>query len=99
MITDIVSYLRFFDSLRRRTERDITALPPEAAAWRPPAVQGETGWSIGDIVGHIGSARLYFASAYRGEGWMGIPPELDRDDARTWIPWLQSSAARFSNLK
>lgn len=98
MITDVASYLRWFDSIRRRTERDIAALPPNAAAWRPPAVQGEIGWSIGDIVGHIGSARLYFASAYRGEGWIGVPPELDPHDARTWIPWLRSSAERFSDL-
>lgn len=98
MITDIASYLRFFDSVRRRTERDIAALPPEAAAWRPPDGNRETGWTIGDIVGHIGSARLYFASAYRGEGWIAIPPELDRNDARTWIRWLQSSADRTSDL-
>src|SRR5215510_2115159 len=91
MISDISSYLRWFESTRRRTERDIAALPSSAAAWRPPAVHGETGWSIGDIVGH-------FASAYRGEGWISAPPELDRDDTRTWIPWLQSSADRFRNL-
>ena len=95
MITDIASYLRFFDSLRRRTERDVTALPPEAAAWRPPAASGEEGWSIGDIVGHIGSSRLYFARAYRGEGWISSPPEVDRADQRTWLPWLRSSAGRF----
>ena len=47
MITDIASYLRFFDSVRRRTERDVAALPPAAAAWRPPAAGGEAGWSIG----------------------------------------------------
>ena len=47
MITDIASYLRFFDSVRRRTERDIAALPPVAAAWRPPAAGGEAGWGIG----------------------------------------------------
>ena len=35
MITDIASYLRFFDSVRRRTERDIAALPPMAAALAP----------------------------------------------------------------
>jgi uncharacterized damage-inducible protein DinB len=98
MITDIASYLGFFGSVRRRTERDIAALPPEAAAWRPPAGMHGIGWTIGDIVGHIGSARLYFASAYRGEGWIAIEPELDRNDARTWIPWLQSSADRFSDL-
>ena len=78
MITDLGSYLRFFDSVRRRTERDVVALPPAAAAWRAPARGGEAGWSIGDIVGHIGSSRLYFASAYRGEGWIATPPEVDR---------------------
>jgi len=64
---------------------------------RPPFT-GEIGWSIGDIVGHIGSSRLYFASAYRGEGWIGVSPEMDRDDAGAWIPWLQLSADRFRNL-
>lgn len=98
MITDIASYLRFFDSVRRRTERDVAALPPAAAAWRPPAAQGEAGWSIGQIVGHIGGSRLYFASAYRGEGWITRPPELDADDQQTWMPWLQTSAARFATL-
>jgi uncharacterized damage-inducible protein DinB len=98
MITDIASYLRFFDSVRRRTERDVAALPPEAAAWRPPAVTGEAGWSIGDIVGHIGGSRLYFASAYRGDGWISTPPAVDRADQRTWLPWLQSSADQFVAL-
>ena len=82
MITDIASYLRFFDGVRRRTERDIAALPPMAAAWRPPAADGEAGWNIGEIVAHIGGTRLYFASAYRGEGWI----------------WLEASAERFAAL-
>ena len=98
MITDIASYLRFFDSVRRRTERDVTALPPAAAAWRPPAVDGEAGWRIGQIVGHLGVARLYFASAYRGEGWVSAPPDVDPDDQRTWLPWLDASATRFAAL-
>jgi uncharacterized damage-inducible protein DinB len=98
MITDIASYLRFFDSVQRRTERDVAALPPEGAAWRPPAAGGEHGWAIGDIVGHIGSSRLYFASAYRGEGWIATPFESDRADQRTWLPWLRSSAERFVAL-
>lgn len=98
MITDIASYLRFFDSVQRRTQRDVAALPPGAAVWRPPAVGGEAGWSIGQIVGHIGSGRLYFASAYRGEGWISPEVELDRDDQRTWLPWLESSASRFVAL-
>jgi uncharacterized damage-inducible protein DinB len=100
MITDIASYLRFFDSVRRRTERDVAALPGEAAAWKPPAATtGEAaGWSIGDLVGHIGGSRLYFASAYRGEGWISIAPTIDRADQRTWLPWLQASAGQFVAL-
>jgi len=98
MITDVESYLRFFDSVRRRTERDVAALPPAAAAWRPPAASGEAGWGIGELVGHIGATRLYFASAYRGEGWILAAPDIDRADQRTWLPWLQSSADRFAAL-
>ena len=98
MTTDIASYLRFFDSMRGRTERDVAALPPLAAAWRPPEREGEAGWSIGEIVAHIGSSRLYFASIYRGEGWILSPAEMHRDDQRTWVPWLQASAERFTTL-
>jgi uncharacterized damage-inducible protein DinB len=98
MITDVESYLRFFDSLRRRTERDVAALPPAAAAWRPPAATGEAGWGIGELVGHIGATRLYFASAYRGEGWIFATPDVDHADQGTWLPWLRSSAERFASL-
>jgi uncharacterized damage-inducible protein DinB len=98
MITDIAAYLKFFDAVHRRTLRDVAALPPGAAAWRPPAIDGEIGWSIGEIVGHIGKSRLYFASAYRAEGWIWEQPESDRDDQSTWLPWLRTSAARFVAL-
>ena len=98
MITDVESYLRFFDSVRRRTERDVAALPPQAATWQPPAAEGEAGWGIGELVGHIGTTRLYFASAYRGEGWILTPPDIDRADQRTWLPWLRASAERFAAL-
>jgi uncharacterized damage-inducible protein DinB len=96
MITDIAAYLRFFDSVRRRTERDVAALPPGAAAWRPHPAAGRDAWTIGDIVGHIGASRLYFASAYRGEGWRAFAAEMDRDDPRTWLPWLRESADRYA---
>jgi uncharacterized damage-inducible protein DinB len=98
MITDIAAYLRFFDSVRRRTERDVAALPPAAAAWRPPAAGGGAGWGIGQIVAHIGASRLYFASAYRGEGWIWGEAGADPGDQRTWLPWLERSAERFAAL-
>src|SRR6266568_4191014 len=91
MITDIASYLRFFDSLQRRTERDVAALPAAAAG-------GEAGWSIGQIVGHIGGSRLYFASAYRGEGWIWGGVEAHPGDLSTWLPWLRTSAERYVAL-
>jgi uncharacterized damage-inducible protein DinB len=98
MIADIASYLKYFDSVRRRTERDVAALPPEAAAWRPPVIRGETGWSIGQVVGHIGSSRLYFASAYRGEGWIGIPADYEHGDRDLWLAWLRETGDRFVDL-
>src|SRR5262245_25558155 len=98
MITDMASYLRFFDGVRRRTERDVAALPPAAATWRPPAREGEAGWSIGQIVGHLGGSRLYFASAYRGQGWLWTEPESNPHDRDTWLPWLRTSATRFAEL-
>jgi uncharacterized damage-inducible protein DinB len=98
VISDLGTYLRFFDSVRRRTERDIAALPAAAAAWRPPIIAGEVGWSIGQIVGHIGVARLYFANAYRNEGWLWQTAECDPDDQRTWLPWLTASAERYVDL-
>jgi hypothetical protein len=41
MITDIGTYLRFFDSVRRRTERDVAA--------RPATYAGLQGWPVPDI--------------------------------------------------
>jgi uncharacterized damage-inducible protein DinB len=98
MISDIASYLRFFDSVRRRTARDVAALPPAAATWRPAAISGEAAWNIGQIVSHIGVSRLYFASAYRGEGWIWAEPVVDPADQTTWLPWLDRSAERYSTL-
>lgn len=98
MITDMTAYLRFFDGVHRRTVRDVRALPPAAEAWHPPPGDGEAGWTIGQIVGHIGSSRLYFASAYRGEGWINTPAESKPDDQATWIPWLERSAERYVAL-
>jgi len=98
MITDIGAYVRYFESVRRRTERDVQALPSAAAAWRPSRGGGETGWSLGQIVVHIGASRLYFASAYRGEGWIWGESDGDPHDQATWLPWLVRSAERYVEL-
>jgi uncharacterized damage-inducible protein DinB len=94
MITSIAEFLRYFDAVHRRALRDVGALPAEADGWTPPAGEGENAWSINQIVGHMASSRLYFASAYRGEGWLfpGAPDTRTRD---RWLPALEESHAEF----
>jgi uncharacterized damage-inducible protein DinB len=71
--------------------RDIGSLPAEADGWTPPSGEGENAWSINQLVGHMAGSRLYFASAYRGEGWISPdPPDTSSQD--TWLPALESSA-------
>ena len=95
MITHPDDFLGFFDSVHRRTVRDISALPTQAAAWVPSAGEGEKGWSIAEIVRHIAQSRVYFANAYRGEGWIyHWPVDIDQGQ-KGWVPWLEASAAEF----
>ncbi len=95
MITDPVAFLGYFDSVHRRTLRDIAALPPTAEHWTPPPIEGERGWSIAHIVGHIAESRLYFARAYRLEGWVANWPVSMTDSQSSWIPTLEASAKEF----
>jgi uncharacterized damage-inducible protein DinB len=94
MIRSMEEFLRYFDAVHRRTVRDIAALPQEAARWRPPESRGEASWDIATIVGHIAGSRLYFASAYRGEGWVS-PPKPDTREQERWVPVLEDAAARL----
>jgi uncharacterized damage-inducible protein DinB len=94
VIISIEAFLRYFDAVHRRALRDIHALPPEADGWAPPAGEGEGAWSINTLVGHMAGARLYFASAYRGEGWISpLPPDVSRRDL--WAPALEGSMRQF----
>jgi uncharacterized damage-inducible protein DinB len=94
MFKSIDAYLRYFDSVNRRAMRDIGALPPEADGWKPESGEGEKAWSINTLVGHMCGSRLYFASAYRGEGWISPePPDTSRQEQ--WLPALEQSAAEF----
>ena len=95
MLTDPQEFLRYFDGIHRRTLRDIQALPAPAESWAPPAGHGENAWSIAQIVHHICESRMYFARAYRNEGWLydwEVPSTASLDD---WVPALQTSLAEF----
>lgn len=93
MITDIESWLRWFEGVNRRAMRDIGALPDAAETWTPPALEGERGWDIGDLVAHIASSRIFFAAAYAEGRWVAEPwsrPTRTRDE---WLAALEESAA------
>src|SRR5687768_2082875 len=94
MITSIAAYLRYFDAVHRRAVRDIGALPKEADGWAPVAGSGEGAWSINVLVGHMAGSRLYFASAYRGQGWIS-PQPADTSKFDSWLPALEESARQF----
>lgn len=94
MLTSIPAFLRYFDAVNRRAMRDIAALPPAADGWTPTTGDGEGAWSINKLVGHMAGSRLYFASAYRGDGWISPrPPDVSRRES--WLPALEQSAADF----
>ena len=95
MLTDPQEFLRFFDSIHRRTLRDIQALPPEAQNWTPPAGEGEKSWSINQIVHHICESRMYFSRAYRNEGWLYDWEVPSTERQSEWIPALNESHAEF----
>jgi uncharacterized damage-inducible protein DinB len=97
MITSIDSFLRYFDAVNRRALRDVGALPPESDGWKPATGEGEKAWSINGIVGHMASSRLYFASAYRGEGWI-FPQPMDVSHRDLWLPLLETSARELHRL-
>jgi uncharacterized damage-inducible protein DinB len=94
MITSISSFLRYFDAVNRRAMRDVAALPPEADGWAPPSGEGENAWGINTLVGHMAGSRLYFASAYSGNGWISPEPP-DVSSREKWVPALEASAAEF----
>jgi uncharacterized damage-inducible protein DinB len=91
MFRSIDGFLRYFDSVNRRAMRDIGALPAEADGWAPSSGEGENAWSINQLVGHMAGSRLYFASAYRGEGWISPTPP-DTSSREQWLPALDTSA-------
>lgn len=102
MFTDVQDYLRYYRGLNKRTMRDIAALPPEAETWVPPAVMAgragddESAWSIGEIVRHIAGSRLYFARAYRNEGWVFDGASRETLPQTGWLPVLEESFEEFT---
>ena len=94
MFTSIETFLRYFDGVNKRAMRDVAALPAAADGWTPATGAGERAWSINKLIGHMAGSRLYFASAYSGNGWISPPPP-DVSTAAHWLPALSASANEF----
>ena len=95
MLTSVDAFLRYFQGVNRRAMRDVSVLPAEAEAWRPPAGEGENAWNIPQLVAHMSGARLYFAHAYLNEGWVFERWPDDLRDRASWAPALERSCAQF----
>ena len=94
MIETIDDFLRYFRSVHKRAVRDVAALPPAADGWKPADGEGEIAWSINTLIGHMAGSRLYFASAFRGEGWISPePPDVSSPDK--WVRALEQSYDDF----
>jgi uncharacterized damage-inducible protein DinB len=91
MLKSIAGFLAYFDAVHRRAMRDIGALPAGADGWTPATGDGEHAWSINTLIGHMAGSRLYFASAYRGDGWISPRPP-DVSSRALWLPALEDSA-------
>jgi uncharacterized damage-inducible protein DinB len=93
VITDVRAFLGWFDGVHRRTVRDVSLLPPEAESWSPPVRDdGEAGWGIAKLVGHMAESRGYFASAFCGTGWVWDAWPEDLSAREAWVPALERSA-------
>lgn len=96
MISDIGSFLDWFEGVHRRTVRDVSILPAEAETWTPePSGTHEEAWGVPRLVQHIAEGRLYFAGAFLGRGWVwdAWPEQLHERDG--WVPALEESMSRF----
>src|SRR5262249_47244015 len=68
-ITNIESFLKYYESVRKRTTRVIETIPPERIDWTPkPGF-----FTFGDLIRHIASIERYmFAENARGN-WSQYP--------------------------
>ena len=91
VITDVASFVSWFEGVHRRTLRDVRLLPAEAETWVPPTGDGEAAWGIPQLVRHTAEARPYFGSAFAGDGWVWDPWPDEVTGPETWVTALERS--------
>src|SRR6478609_9707877 len=80
MIAHIAEFIRYFDSIRRRTRQFISTVPADRLDWAP--LPGE--YTCGDLVRHLSAAEEMFVGAVPDSA-LGAPcPTLDGPPVKTW---------------
>jgi uncharacterized damage-inducible protein DinB len=69
VITDVESWIKWFDGVNRRAMRDIGGLDDSVLDWKPELGDGEASWTVRELVGHMATSRLFFAQAFSGGEW------------------------------
>src|SRR3954452_2421340 len=65
MITDIPSFIGYFDGIRRRTLHFARTLPPDQLDWAPSPVE----FTCGDLIRHLAAGEQMFVGAVAGGRW------------------------------
>lgn len=95
-ITDIDTFLRYFESVRRRTRAVAACVPEEYLEWSP----GEGRFSPGDLIRHIaGTERWMWAenACLRPSRYPGHGPELasGRDEVLAYMDRLHAGSVEI----
>lgn len=95
MFAHVQDFVRWFEGVHRRTLRDVSLLPDEAATWLPATPDPESGvaWGVPDLVAHLAEGRLYFTGAFLNRGWIWDPWPSRPETKDAWIEALDSSFA------
>lgn len=77
MIHDVEEYVKFFNSVRKRTMQYVKTVPNEMLAWKP----ADNKFSTGDLLRHLASTQLMFLRVLEQGDWSY--PGHDRSKGET----------------
>src|SRR5947207_15033089 len=83
MIASVADFIRYFESIRRRTWAVVDRVTPDLIDWAPRA--GE--FTCGEIVGHLAGAERFYVAKVIDDRWTSdLEPRPLLDHAATLEP-------------
>ena len=98
MISDVESWIKWFDGVNRRAMRDVGGLSDDVLDWRPRSGEGEEAWTVRELVGHMATSRLFFAQAFSGGDWGMGSNDHGLTGIESCVRLLAESAQETANL-